>query len=63
MYFDEYPNIVFGLIGLFDTIMLVFILAMVCLGKFGDEKDSGQSPAEASQMGDKMTDLDGFNDS
>ena len=37
--FEMYPNMVFGLIGIFDLIVLVFILICICLGKYGDEKE------------------------
>ena len=36
--FEMYPNMVFRLIGIFDLIVLVFILICICLGKYGDEK-------------------------
>lgn len=30
------PNMVFGLIGLFDAVILVFIVIMIAMGKYGD---------------------------
>ena len=36
IFFTTAPNMVFGLIGLFDAIVLVFIVIMIVLGKFGD---------------------------
>lgn len=30
------PNMVFGLIGLFDAVILVFIVVMIAMGKYGD---------------------------
>ena len=36
IFFTTAPNMVFGLIGLFDALVLVFIVIMIVLGKFGD---------------------------
>lgn len=35
-FFDTAPNMVFGWIGIFDVLVLVFILLMIMLGKYGD---------------------------
>lgn len=36
IFFQTAPNMVFGLIGIFDVIVLVFILVMIAMGKYGD---------------------------
>lgn len=36
VFFVKAPNMVFGLIGIFDVIVLVFILIMIAMGKYGD---------------------------
>lgn len=35
-FFKEEPNMVFGLIGLFDGAVLILILAGIACGKYGD---------------------------
>ena len=35
-FFETAPNMVFGFIGIFDIIVLVFILICIALGKYGD---------------------------
>ena len=36
LFFKTAPNMVFGLIGLFDALVLVFIVIMIAMGKYGD---------------------------
>ena len=36
IFFSTAPNMVFGLIGLFDALVLLFIAVMIALGKYGD---------------------------
>lgn len=36
IFFESAPNMVFGLIGIFDVIVLVFIVIMIAMGKYGD---------------------------
>lgn len=36
IFYDNRPNMVFGLIGLFDVLVLVLILISIMLGKYGD---------------------------
>ena len=36
IFFKTAPNMVFGLIGLFDCLVLVFIVVMIAMGKYGD---------------------------
>lgn len=35
-FFETAPNMVFGFIGIFDALVLVFILVSIALGKYGD---------------------------
>ena len=46
--FEQYPNSVFGIIGVGDLLVLIFILISICLGKFGDEKEAAQAPPDVS---------------
>jgi len=36
LFFDSRIGMVFGLIGIFDILVLVFIVTMILLGKYGD---------------------------
>lgn len=36
LFFESAPNMVFGLIAMFDCAVLVFILVAISVGKFGD---------------------------
>ena len=36
LFFETAPNMTFGLIGIFDLMVLVFILIMIAMGKYGD---------------------------
>jgi uncharacterized membrane protein len=36
LFFDSGPNMVFGVIGIFDVIVLVFIVIMIAMGKYGE---------------------------
>jgi MFS family permease len=36
MFFKTAPNMVFGVLGLFDVVILVFILVAIAMGKYGD---------------------------
>lgn len=35
-FFETAPNMVFGFIGIFDALVLVFIVISIALGKYGD---------------------------
>ena len=37
--FNDYPNMVFGVIGIGDILVLILILTSIFLGKYGDEKE------------------------
>ena len=50
---------VFGVIGMFDLLDLIFILVCICFGKYGDGKESLSAPADITAMSNKITDLEG----
>ena len=58
IFFVSAPNMVFGVIGLFDALTLAFILIMIFLGKYGDappQEDTfgaGNSQKNEDQTGD-----------
>ena len=49
---------VFGVLGIFDGLQLIFILICIFLGLYGDDKDSKQSPVGAS-LSNRLTDIEG----
>ena len=53
---------VYGVIGIGDAINLVFILTMICLGKYGNAKEEAPVPADVSAMSNKITDSEGNKD-
>ena len=36
LFFETAPGMVFGLVGVFDALVLVFIITMIFMGKYGD---------------------------
>ena len=48
---------VFGVLGIFDGIQLVFILICIFLGLYGDDKDSGKQVG--ASMSNRLTDIEG----
>ena len=48
IFFDEYPNSVYAVIAAGDILNLIFILICICLGKYGNDKEATQAPADAS---------------
>ena len=54
-FFETAPNMVFGFIGIFDIIVLVFILIMIAMGKYGDiapqEDTFGEGNSQKDEKG------------
>ena len=67
IFFKSAPNMVFGLIGIFDVLVLVFIVVMISLGKYGgpppqeDTFQDGNSQKNEGGTADFIKDHD-FND-
>ena len=58
LFFKSAPNMVFGLIGLFDLAVLVFIVIMIALGKYGDIAPQEDTFGEGnSQKNEKTADF------
>lgn len=56
--FKEEPNMVFGLIGLFDGAVLILILAAIACGKYGDAAPQEDAFGEGnSQKNEKTADF------
>jgi len=59
---------VFGLIGIFDVMVLVFILVMIAMGKYGDappQEDAfgeGKSDKNEGATADFIKDEEGYDD-
>ena len=57
-FFETAPNMVFGWIGLFDGLVLIFILAMIAWGKYGDVAPQEDTFGEGnSQKNEKTADF------
>jgi len=58
LFFSSAPNMVFGVIGLFDIAVLIFILIMIALGKYGDAAPQEDTFGEGnSQKNEKTADF------
>merc|ERR1739848_965371 len=54
-FFSFAPNMVFGILGLYDVLVLIFILIMIALGKYGgpapQEDDVGEGNSQKNEGG------------
>mmetsp|Transcript_27664 Transcript_27664/g.34357 ORF Transcript_27664/g.34357 Transcript_27664/m.34357 type:complete len:164 (+) Transcript_27664:1331-1822(+) len=49
-FYDSAPNMVFGILGLFDAVVLVFIVICIFMGKYGDPAPQEDTFGEGNSM-------------